>query len=59
MAARDFRSPRANTTARKALQVKRILVAASILLLVSVVAILVFWERPIAADISPSPQKGS
>jgi len=54
MAARDFRSPRANTTARKALQVKRILVAASILLLVSVVAILVFWERPIAADISPN-----
>jgi polyhydroxybutyrate depolymerase len=34
--------------------VKRILIAASILLLASVVAILVFWQRPIAADISPN-----
>jgi polyhydroxybutyrate depolymerase len=34
--------------------VKRLLLAASILLLASVVAILVFWQRQIAADISPA-----
>jgi polyhydroxybutyrate depolymerase len=34
--------------------VKRVVTAASILLLASVVAILVFWQRPIAADISPN-----
>jgi polyhydroxybutyrate depolymerase len=43
-----------NTTAGKLPQVKRILVAASVLLLASVVAILVFWQRPLAADISPN-----
>ena len=33
---------------------KRLLIAASILLLASVAAILVFWQRPIAADIFPN-----
>jgi hypothetical protein len=36
-------------TARKLSQVKRILIGVSLLLLASVVAILVFWQRPIAA----------
>jgi len=44
----------ANTTARKSPQVKRVLIAASILLLASVVAILVFWQRPIAVDVYPN-----
>jgi polyhydroxybutyrate depolymerase len=42
-----------NTTACKS-QVKRVLIAASIVLVASVVAILVFWQRPIAADIYPN-----
>jgi polyhydroxybutyrate depolymerase len=44
-----------NTTAGKPQQMKRILlITGSMLLLASVVAMLVFWESPIAADISPS-----
>lgn len=44
----------AKSTARKSQQMKRTLIAASILLFASVVAILAFWQPPIAADISPN-----
>ena len=44
----------ANTAVRKSPHVKRILIAVSFLVLASAVAILVFWRRPIAADVYPN-----